>query len=185
MFIHANRLLFRECAVQTIRRWLVLIFALGLGISAAVIFLPIALFSDPLLREIVDTLATDRIEAFVMLFMSPDAVAGFAGGALAIVWMAMIAICVAPVTIAGVIGEAAGIRSIFWYVGATGLLAGAMPWILRAAKGTGGGSAGAGDALARAGELRLSLIFLLTGLVAGLVYWLVAGRNTGTGADRG
>jgi hypothetical protein len=171
--------------VQTIGRWLVLIFALGLGISAAVIFLPVALFSDPLLREIAQALAADGIEAFVLLFLSPEAVSGIAGGALAIVWMAIIAICVAPVTITGVIGEAAGIRSIVWYVGATGLLAGAMPWILRAAKGTAGGSAGAGDALARAGELRLSLIFLLTGLVAGLVYWLVAGRNAGAGTNRG
>ncbi|MCC2096255.1 MAG: hypothetical protein KDJ29_05160 [Hyphomicrobiales bacterium] len=171
--------------MQTIGRWLVIAFGLGLAISAAIIFLPLALISDPLLGEVGPAIAEQGIEGLVLLFLSSEAVASFAGGLFAIVWMAIVAICVAPVTITGVIGEAAGIRSIFWYAGATGLLAGAMPWILRAAKGTGGGAAGAGDSLARAAELRISLIFLLTGLAAGLVYWLVAGRNAGAAERRG
>ena len=64
--------------------------------------------------------------------------------------------------------EAAGARSFVWYSGVSGLLAGASPWIARAARG-----------LERAqsvteAEGRLALLFFLTGALTGAIYWLIA-----------
>ncbi len=171
--------------VQTLGRWLWIGFALAIAITAAFIFLPIALFSDPMLREIGSALAADGIEALITLFFDPDMIAGYAGGIVAIIWLVLIAICIAPVTIIAVLGEAAGIRTILWYGLATALLAGAMPWILRAANSSKPASAETGKTLAQTAELRIAMIFALTGLAAGAVYWLVAGRSTGVSARNG
>ncbi len=46
-----------------------------------------------------------------------------------------IATCVAPLCVAALIGEIAGARSLLWYSGASATLAGASPWIARAAMG--------------------------------------------------
>ena len=47
----------------------------------------------------------------------------------------IIATCVAPLAVAALIGEIAGARSLLWYSGASATLAGASPWIARAAMG--------------------------------------------------
>ena len=76
--------------------------------------------------------------------------------------------------VAALIGEAAGARSLVWYSGVSGLLAGASPWIARAAKG-----------LERAqsvtdAEGRLALLFFLTGALTGAIYWLIAAPKVGS-----
>lgn len=95
----------------------------------------------------------------------PEAAASALGFVL---WAVVIATCVAPLAIAALIGEAAGARSFVWYSGVSGVLAGASPWIARAAKG-----------LERAqaftpAESRLALLFFLTGALTGAIYWLIA-----------
>ena len=174
----------QELTLQTIGRWLWIAFALALAICAAILFLPIALFSDPLLYKIGSALAPEGVEALIQLFLAPDMQESFAGGIFTIIWLVMMAICVAPVTIAAVIGEAARIRAIIWYCGASGLLAGAMPWILRAAQNSRKADTATGS-LAHAAELRISLIFLITGIAAGFIYWLTAGRSTGASTRSG
>jgi hypothetical protein len=68
------------------------------------------------------------------------------------------------------IGEIAGARSLVWYSGVSAALAGASPWIARAAMGL--------DRAREASplELRIALLFFLTGAVAGAIYWLIAAR---------
>ncbi|MGE3248412.1 MAG: hypothetical protein AB7F96_20200 [Beijerinckiaceae bacterium] len=161
--------------MQGIGRFIWVAIAVGIACTAAIVFLPVAIVSDPLLRQIGVALGPASIHAFIALFVTPEALAAFAGGALAVVWTLTIAICVAPVTLAAVIGETAAMRSIVWYVGASAVLAGAMPWILRAAWSLERQQ----DPLVRSAETRLSLVFLLTGALAGFVYWLAAGRNAG------
>ncbi len=141
----------------------------------AMIFLPIATAADPVLRKIAYSLRPEDLNGLVLLFIDPEALVGLAMGALTFLWVATLSICVVPVTIAGVLGEAAGTRSMAWYVGASGILAGAMPWIVRAARG----SKQRDDGLIQTIELRFALIFFLTGVAAGAIYWLAAGRNTG------
>lgn len=172
--------------MQLIGRWIWIVFALLIAITAAVVFLPIALVSDPLLHKIGSVLAFEGVEALITMFFDPEIIAGYAGGILTIIWLVIVAICVAPVTITAVVGEAAGIRTILWYGLASAILAGAMPWIMRVSKtGSPAGTSSARDTAAQAAELRLALIFCLTGLAAGIVYWLLAGRNTGRSASSG
>ena len=83
----------------------------------------------------------------------------------------------APLALAALIGEIAGARSWSWYVGVTGFLAAASPWIARATRG-----------LAQAHrpsplEMRIAALFFLTGALTGWIYWLIArpGRHEGRG----
>ena len=170
--------------MRTLGRWLWILFALAVAIAIAIVVLPIALFSDPVLRQTGSALAADGIEALVALMIDPEIIARLAGGIFALVWVVVVAICVAPVTIIAVIGEAAGIRTILWHGLATALLAGAMPWILRAANSN-NKPAPERDALAQHAEFRLALIFALTGLAGGVIYWLMAGRNVGAATRKG
>jgi NADH:ubiquinone oxidoreductase subunit 6 (subunit J) len=73
-----------------------------------------------------------------------------------------------PPLLIAVISEVLGMRSLVWYAGAVGVLTAAVPWILR-------GAARVGSPL----ELHVSLVLGLTGAVAGLIYWAIAGREVG------
>lgn len=77
-------------------------------------------------------------------------------------------ICCAPVIFTALIGEIAGLRSFLWYGGATALLACALPLASR------------GPVWAPASSQPSAFVpLLLSGVSAGLVYWLVAGRDGG------
>ncbi len=79
----------------------------------------------------------------------------------------LVAVCVAPLAMVALIGEAAGARTLVWYSGGCGLLAAAAPWIARAARGL---------EVSRIGspvEARFALLFFLTGVVSGAICWLI------------
>ena len=143
------------------------------GAAAALIVLPILIFVDPFAGEaglissfggFLDLLQT------VFADVPPDeAISLFAG----FLWTAALMICVVPVVVVALIGEVAGVRSLIWYGGATGLLAAAMPWLMRAAFHL------ADARSAKPLELRLALLFFLTGTAAGLIYWSICGRGAG------
>ncbi len=77
-----------------------------------------------------------------------------------------------PPLLVAVLSEVIRARSAIWYGLATGILTAAIPWILR-------GSARIGSP----GELHVSFVLGLTGAVAGLVYWAIAGRDPGRGSS--
>lgn len=93
-----------------------------------------------------------------------DTIAAFFEGARVIA----IAVCVAPLAVAAAIGEAVVVRQPIWYAGVSGVLAGASPWIARAAMGL--------DKAHEATpiETRIALLFFLTGVFTGGLYWLIA-----------
>jgi hypothetical protein len=86
-------------------------------------------------------------------------------------WTGMIAVCFLPVALVGLVGEIARWRSFLWYAGATGALTAAVPTLARAALDT------TPDRLALPLEAHMTLMLFLSGVVAGLVYWLIAGRS--------
>lgn len=102
-----------------------------------------------------------------MAFALSDQPARIAARALHAAGATLALICVAPVICAALIGEIAGLRSPLWYAGATALLACTMPL-----------ARGAGWAPV---PLQPSAILpsVLSGLSAGLIYWLIAGRDGG------
>jgi hypothetical protein len=155
------------------RRAIGVIFAMAVAIGAGLVFLPVAAFVDPVTRAAGFAL----IQFAVWALADADITDGLYGGGLAaltsFVWMAIVTVCVFPVVAVASIGEAARVRALSWYGGATGLAAASAPWLIRAALH-----------LPRAAgynfvELRFALVFFVAGMISGSVYWLLAGRDAG------
>ena len=154
-----------------VRRFFVVAFGFILAASIGAIFLALGSLIDPTTREV-------GLQASISGFfaMMDEAFADgapeqafFAFGAM--IGAVFVATCIAPLVVAAVVGELAGLRAWSWYAGACAFLAAASPWIARATKG-----------LARAGQItplesRVALLFFLTGMVTGSIYWLVAARG--------
>lgn len=151
-----------------LRRLLVMVFAFLTASCSGVLALALLVLLDPTTRE------TGFVVALSGIFHILDAatqdgdpanlIEGFLAGTRAIA----IAVCVAPLVFAAVIGAAMGLREIAWYSGVCGVLAGASPWIARAALGL--------DQAREASpiETRIALLFFLTGAFTGGLYWLIA-----------
>lgn len=99
--------------------------------------------------------------------------AGTLGLGLSALWTALVASCFVPVSLVAAIGEAAQLRSFLWFAAGTGCLTAAMPTLLRSLTHLPVGGAGS------AREGRFILLLFMTGLVAGTIYWMVAGARTG------
>jgi hypothetical protein len=154
-----------------IRRIVVMAFGFLLAVGVGAIFLLVSSLLDPAMREAGIEAALSGLFDFFDEDMRPgelnDPLATFG----VIVWAIVVATCVAPLAVAALIGEIAGARSLLWYSGVSGTLAGASPWIVRAAKGL--------DRARDANplEMRIALLFFLPGAVSGAIYWLIAARS--------
>ncbi|MFO1150772.1 MAG: hypothetical protein U1E62_20545 [Alsobacter sp.] len=153
------------------RRLFVVVVALVLAIAAGAIFLAVAGLAVPETRE----LAADISLGQVLLTM-----AGIAHGAppdqvwsvVALTfWILALFVLVLPPVLAGLVGEVAGARSFVFYGGLSGALAAGIAWL-------GHPAATPPDAA----DTKVLLLVFLTGAVAGLVYWALAGRTAGGGA---
>lgn len=154
------------------RRLIVMAFGFLIAVGAGAIFLIVSALFDPATREAGFMAAMSGIFAFLEEDVrggglnDPFTTFGF------IVWAIIVATCAAPLAIAALIGEIAGARSLIWYSGVSATLAGASPWIARAAMGL--------DRAREASplEMRIALLFFLTGALAGAIYWLIAAPRT-------
>lgn len=157
-----------------LRRFIGVTFAIGVAIGAGLLSLPLVASADPVTRQSGFAL----MELAVAAIAGTSALGGLDGENLerltSFMWTAVAAICAAPIVAVALIGEAAKVRAFLWYSGATGAVAASAPWLIRAAlrlpRAAGFNSA----------ELRFALIFFITGVISGAVYWFLAGR----GADR-
>ncbi len=154
------------------RRLIVVVFGFLVAVSAGIMFLPVAALFDPQVRDA--GFAAVFSGFFAMLDEALDGGAPYipATAFFHVLRAVLIAVCVAPLAVAALIGEVAGVRAWSWYAGASGFLAAASPWIARAAQR----SARAGQMTE--GEGRIALLFFLTGVFAGSVYWLITRRRT-------
>ena len=82
------------------------------------------------------------------------------------------ALFVLPPAFVALLGEILGLRSFVWYGFGCGALTAALPWLHR-------GSERWSQSGALGAEGRLTALLFVTGAVAGLTYWLVAGRTAG------
>ena len=89
------------------------------------------------------------------------------------IWEAAIALGLAPVALAALLGEVLGLREPVYYAGLTGLVTAAVPTLVRAILDL------PWQGLSAA-EGRLTLLLFLVGVASGGLYWLVAGRGAGT-----
>jgi hypothetical protein len=151
-----------------LRRLVVMSFGYVIAAGVGALFLFFSALFDPATRE------AGFVAVMTGLFAALDEAATDGDPAQAVsalwfvVWAVVVATCAAPLAVAALIGEAAGARSLVWYSGVSGLLAGASPWIARAARGLDRAQS-VTDA-----EGRLALLFFLTGALTGAIYWLIA-----------
>lgn len=166
-----------------LRRLLAATFAYAVATGCGAVFLAVAAFSDPATRSAGFDAAIAGIFAIIDAAFwgeRPEA----AATALANVLQAiLVAVVIAPLAVAALVGEVARVRAWVWYAGASAFVAAASPWIARAAKGLNGQEGLERVRSVSALEGRIALLFFLTGTVTGTVYWLIAGRNAGL--DRG
>ena len=153
-----------------LRRATGVIFAIAAAIGAGVVALPVAALIDPVTRH-----AGFCLLQFAIAAAATELAGGLDGNSLAVlvgfVRMPVITVCAIPVVTVALLGEIARVRGLYWYAGGTGCAAALAPWLIRAALH-----------LPRAGnynfaDLRFALVFFLTGLISGCVYWLLAGRH--------
>ncbi len=158
---------------RLLRRLVTIVLALVVAVAAAIIFLPLAALVDPTTREIGAALSGFAVLAlFNPLF--GEAAPDLDGIALAF-RTATLSICAAPLIITALIGEAAKVRGWIWYAIATGGLAAALPFVMRLSLAT----QTSPSPVRQSVEMRFSLLFFLTGVLSGFIYWLIAGRAGG------
>ena len=156
--------------MRRLARFLLLVpFALLIAIAASGAFLMFACLLDPLLAGFTgDALAVAWWTLTDMLLGGEDP-APFVAEAILGAGRLAASLLVVPPLLVALAGEVVGAHSLLWHAGVTGLLTGAVPFLLR-----GGGRGATPD------ELHVAAVLALTGAVAGLVYWLVAGRSAGS-----
>jgi hypothetical protein len=135
--------------------------------------LPAAALVDPATRQASLALAGLAVSAALGPGIADGEDGSGLSGVVRLIWTAAMAVCVLPTVAVALLGETARVRALAWYAGATGFAAAAAPWLIRAALG-----------LPRAQsynstELRFALIFFLSGVISGSLYWLLAGRDAG------
>jgi hypothetical protein len=98
------------------------IFATVVAIGAGLVFVPVAVFIDPKTRAASFVLAQYAASTLDMNFAF-----GLLGSDFALlaqfVWMVAVMVCAVPVIVAGLIGEITKMSTLYWYTGATGLVA--------------------------------------------------------------
>ena len=162
---------------RLLRRILVMGFGFLLAASCSALFLPLAALTDATVREAGFEAVIGGF--FVMLDTARDGDPTAGLEALGFVfWAILIAVCVAPLALTALVGEIAGARGWSWYVGATGFLAAASPWIARGAR------ARASAHPPSQTEARVLGFFFLTGALTGFLYWLVAVRGEARAESR-
>ncbi|MBM6593796.1 hypothetical protein [Microvirga pudoricolor] len=147
-------------------RWLILIpLALFLAISASSVFLFVASVADPVMADLMgNTVFVGFWSLLDAIFESDDP--GFLmAQTLGDVSRVLFTFLVLPLLLVALVSEVTRARSLLWMAGATGVLTAAVPWILRGS-----------PRMTSPTELHISVVLGLTGAVAGLVYWAVAGR---------
>ncbi|AWN51351.1 hypothetical protein [Methylobacterium sp. 17Sr1-1] len=163
---------------MSLGRLLAVATALLMAVACGAVALGVGVVMDPVLRDLMGALGLSGLEAVLS-----DLAEGYAPdpamveGAVSLGRAVLLLVAVPP-ALNAVVGEVLGWRSLVWYGGATGLLTALLPWLMRGGAGPARAEIGAGI---EAGEGRVTAILFCAGGVAGLVYWLGAGRFAGRG----
>ena len=159
--------------MRVLGRVFLFLFGLLLAIPAGLIALSIGIAFEPAAQDLVAALAAAGFEAIVTGLWREGPSAFAAEGVFFGLWALSAVVLVLPPALVGLIGEFVGIRSFVWYGLGCGALTAALPWLRR-------GSERFTDNNVLGAEGRITALLFLTGAVAGLIYWLVAGRSAGS-----
>ena len=161
--------------MDAISRLLIMITGLLCAAGVAAVSMPFLAFIDPLVREAI--LARFMGTLFTALGAAPASPQA-AALLMQLMHLSTLAVCIAPVVLAALIGELARFRSWLWYACCSGILAAAMPFDPHPWS-EGERDTAANETTVMTLELRFMLLFFIVGLIAGTIYWLIAGRNAG------
>jgi hypothetical protein len=155
--------------VRLLGRIVLFLVALILAIPAGTVTLAIGVIMEPTAHELIARIGVAIMDALFTEAIG-DGADLFVRDVLFSLWFLSLILLIAPVGLVALIGETIGSHSFVYYSGLTGLLTAAIPWLIRG---------GFVQTPAIAAELRLTGLLFLTGAVAGLVYWAIAGRTAG------
>lgn len=160
--------------MRLLGRIILFLVALILAIPAGSMTLAIGIVMEPTAHELIARIGVAMMDALFTDAMGDGAADLFVRDVLFGFWVLSLVLLIAPVGFVGLIGETIGTRSFVFYSGVTGLATAAIPWLMRG---------GFVQSPALAAEGRLTALLFLTGAVAGLVYWAIAGRTAGRRRD--
>ncbi|MDF2118202.1 hypothetical protein PY365_21745 [Roseiarcaceae bacterium H3SJ34-1] len=156
------------------RRILVIIIALAVAIACNVVLLLVAVISDAVTGGAIVKLLAGLFDEGMALGQGEIDIDGAAlAGLLSLIWHAMAALCVLPLTLTALLAEAARSRSLIWHMLAPGVIAAAVPWMLRFAFVR----PGVRDAAQTPVENRFLALFFICAALSGAVYWLISRRR--------
>jgi hypothetical protein len=159
--------------VRFLGRAFLFLFGLFLAIPAGLLALAVGITVEPAAQELIAALGVAGFEDF-LLDLWGDGLSEAAPRSVFIrLWALSATLLVLPPALVALIGEIAGMRSFVWYGFGCGALTAALPWL-----GRGSGRFSNGSVLGAEG--RITALLFLAGAVAGLTYWLVAGRSAGS-----
>lgn len=157
--------------MSAIGRAFVVLFALCCAFAVGALTLGFAAIADPDFGRLIAFGARALIDyAFNTAFAYDDPQAAFA--LLARMWTILAIVLAGPATLIGLIGEITRMRSVVFYSGACGAVTAMLPWLARSGYSSHPFSG-------NWGEGRITLALFLIGAMAGLAYWLIAGRSAG------
>jgi hypothetical protein len=160
--------------VRFLGRTILFVFGLLLAVPAGLLTLAIGIAVEPAAQELIAALGIAGFEA-LWSDLADGTFEAVPGDVFLGLWALSTMLLVMPPALIAAIGEIAGFHSFVWYGFGCGALTAALPWLAR------GGEWFAGsDALGAEG--RITALLFATGAVAGLTYWLVAGRSAGAPA---
>jgi hypothetical protein len=161
-----------------LRRALIVAVGILCAATLAFIVLPVAIIVDPQIIGSNPAWVAADIVAGILQANDPERLTA----SVHFVWTAMMTVCALPLVIAGLTGEIARARSWLWYAAGTGLVSAGLPLAIRLGLGSPALRRQA-DAATQSIEHRLLLLFFLTGVISGTLYWLIAGRTAGSTGD--
>jgi hypothetical protein len=154
--------------MRAIGRLILVAFGLVLAVSTGTLFLALSALFDPVMALLTAEMLQAGIWALadaIEWAQDPDLVLGGAAEGLA---RMAVAILIAPTVLVALASEVLGWSRLAWQAGATAIITAAMPWLARPS-----------GRMASPDEVHVTLVLGVTGAVAGLVYWLTAGRSAG------
>jgi len=156
------------------RRILVIIIALAVAIACNVVLLLVALVSDAVTGSAIVKVLAGLFDEGMALGQGEIDIDGPAlAGMLSLIWHAVTALCVLPLTLSALLAEAARVRSLVWHMLVPGVIAAAIPWMLRFAFVRDG----VRDAAQTPVENRFLALFFICAALSGAVYWVIARRR--------
>jgi len=156
------------------RRLLVIVIALAVAIACNIVLLLVALVSDTVTGSAIVKLLASLFDEGMALGQGKIELDGAAlAGMLSLITHAVTVLCVLPLTLSALLAEAARARSLVWHMLAPGVIAAAIPWMLRFALGR----PGVRDAAQTPVENRFLALFFICAALSGAVYWVISRRR--------